>query len=302
MMRSHIQRGLLAVAFLILPLGASEISWFSGFEATNLASDDSPMDAGFQFELGVFEGSFIPTLSNKDQWAANWRPAQRVDYSPATQSFDGVFTVENNDPPFTIGKPVYVWGWRLAGNAAEWILFRDTIWTWPEAAFGFPEYWEASEASAIIGEINETGSPFLMKSAAVTGAASPTTTWDQWQAKELAGEPLNGPQDDPDEDGTPNLLEFVFDTDPLTVTPPSPTPVTLVEDGGDRFLQIAIPRRIEHATELAVEVSPDLTAWQSGSLHTQVVADDVDGLVVRDLTPLSPSVPARFMRLKAMLP
>ncbi|HSP42841.1 MAG TPA: hypothetical protein VLO11_08225 [Luteolibacter sp.] len=304
MMRSLIQHGLLVVALSVSPLAARQIKWASDPSVTNLTSDNSSMDDGFQFELGVFEGSFVPTLSNKDEWAANWRPAKRVDYNPATQAFDGEFLVENNDPPFTIDKPAYVWGWRLAGNAAEWILFRDATWNWPEVdPFpGFSLEWDASEATAIIGDIDATGSPFLMKSAAVTGAASPTTTWEQWQAKQLAGEPQNGPQDDPDEDGTPNLLEFVFDTDPLTATPPPQTPVTMIEDGGDSFLQISIPRRIEHAAELSVEVSPDLAAWQSGPLHTQVVADDLDGLVVRDLTPLSPSAPARFMRLKATLP
>jgi len=303
-MRSYIQRGLLVVAFCTSPLAASLIDWFSGFEAVNLASDDSPMDAGFQFELGVFEGSFVPTLSNMDQWAANWRPAQRVDYNPATQAFEGLFSVENNDPPFTAGKAAYVWGWRMGASGAEWILFRAPSWTWPEAD-EFPFFsieWDAADATAIIGEIGGPVDPFLMKSAAVSDAASPTTTWNQWRAKMLAGEPLDGPNDDPDLDGTPNLLEFVFASDPRVASPPPQTPVSVVTVGEDRFLQITVPRRVEHPADLTVEVSSDLATWHSGPAHTLTVADDLQGLVVRDLTPMSPTAPARFMRLKASLP
>jgi len=304
MMRSHIQYGLLVVALSTSPLGASEIQWYSAFEATNLASDASPMDASFQFELGVFEGSFVPTLTNKGQWAANWRPAERADYDPVTQAFDSIFVVEDNQTPFAVGKPAYVWGWRMGASGAEWILFRAPSWTWPEAD-EFPFFsieWDAADATAIIGEIGGPGDPFLMKSAAVTGVASPATTWEQWQAKFLDGEPLDGPNDDPDLDGTPNLLEFVFGTDPLAAGPPPQTPVSVVTVGDDRFLQISIPRRVEHSVDLTVEVSSDLVTWNSGPSHTLGVADDVDALVVRDLTPFSSSVPVRFMRLQASLP
>jgi hypothetical protein len=291
---------------MLLPsvLVAREIEWFSAVGANNLTSLGMAMDGGYQFELGVFEGAFVPTISNKEQWAANWRPAQRVDYNPGIDAFDSSYQVADNEPPFNAGKNAYIWGWRVDAANSEWILFRAESWTWPVSDIFNPNAleWDAVEATAVIGTIDPDGVPFLMQSAAVTDAASPTTTWDQWQAKHLAGETLDGPQDDPDKDGTPNLLEFVFDTDPLTATPPPQTPVNLIEDGGDRFLQISIPRRIEHAADLWVEVSPDLTAWQSGSLHTQVVADDLGGLVVRDSTPLSPSAAARFMRLKATLP
>ena len=307
MIRSHIPQGVVAAALILTtPLVADEIDWFSDFQAVNRTSNGAPMDAAFQFELGVFEGSFVPTLANQTQWAANWRAAQRVDYNPLTQAFDGNLDVTDNDPPFTAGKVAYIWGWRLNGADTEWILLRADSWNWPAPdPFNpfppFPLQWSAAEATAVIGEVNASGVPFLMKSAAVTGAASPTTTWPQWRTKFL-GVTSNGPNDDPDMDGTPNLLEFVFATNPLAPEPPALTPLEVVADGGDRFLQIAIPRRAEHAAVLTVQVSSDLTTWNSGPLHTVTVVDEVEHLVVRDLTPLTPTQPRRFMRLQATLP
>lgn len=134
-----------------------------------------------------------------------------------------------------------------------------------------------------------------MKSASVTNAAPPSTSYLQWQTEHLPGEPLDGPGDDPDNDGVLNLLEFVFGTLPKTAGAPTVTPVSLVVGK----LQIFIPRRIDRPAVLTVEVSPDLVNWSSGPAHTAVVTDDVSGLVVRDLTPLDPANPKRFMRLKA---
>ena len=129
-----------------------------------------------------------------------------------------------------------------------------------------------------------------------------STTWEQWQFTELAGEALNGPNDDPDQDGTPNLLEYVFGTSPLQAGAPTATPVEIVTLAGQRFLQITIPRRSDHPAELTVEVSSDLTKWDAGPAATEVVSDTPAALVVRDLTPLDDATPQRFMRLRAELP
>jgi len=128
-----------------------------------------------------------------------------------------------------------------------------------------------------------------------------STTWEQWQLTELAGEALNGPNDDPDHDGTPNLLEYVFGTSPLQAGAPTATPVEIVTLAGQRFLQITIPRRIDHPAALTVEVSSDLTTWDAGPMFTEVVSDTPAALVVRDLTPLGTGTPQRFMRLQAEL-
>ncbi len=137
-----------------------------------------------------------------------------------------------------------------------------------------------------------------MKSASVTNVAPPSTSFAQWQTEFLDGEPLNKPADDPDKDGVSNLLEFVFGTAPKTANAPVATPVAL-QSG---HAVITIPRRIDHLVTLTVEVSGNLVTWNSGPLHTAIVSDEVAALVVRDLTPLSPANPRRFIRLKASLP
>jgi hypothetical protein len=279
---------------------AERISWFSGAGAVNHTSASLPMDAGFRFELGVFEGSFIPSSSNKELWAQHWRPAMRTAYDASAKAFNDLHEVWDNLTPFTVGKPAYIWGFRGDALAGEWILFRAPSWTWPVVNPLNPEppTWNAALATPVLGQINAAGTPFLMKSAAVTGAAPPTTSWQQWRDEQLTGELLDEPGDDPDHDGTPNLLEFVFGTLPQTANPPVPTPASLVSG----HVTITIPRRVDHAVLLTVEVSGNLTNWQSGPGHTETVSDTVTALVVRDLTPLDSANPKRFIRLRAVLP
>lgn len=279
---------------------AETIYWFSDAGKTNLDSTGTPMDGAYRFELGVFNGSFVPTLANMAEWAAKWNAAKRTSYNAANKKFAGTFTVTNNTAPFVSGKPAYVWGFRGDALNGEWILFRLSSWTWPVPnpmnPFGLD--WNAGSATAVIGQIDADGNPFLMQSAAVTNAAPPSTTWTQWKAEFLAGEPLNGKDDDPDRDGSSNLLEFVFGTTPTSAGAPVATPVELA--GG--HLQITVPRRIDHVAVLTVEVSSDLTNWHSGPAHTEVVDDGIAALIVRDLTALDASHPQRFMRLSASIP
>ncbi len=292
----------LAIMLAGVPLRAERITWFSPSPAVNETGSGLPMDGAFRFELGVFEDSFTPLPCNKDQWARHWRPAARTAYDPVVATFLSPFDVEHNSPPFTVGKPAYIWGFRGTPLAGEWILFRAASWNWPVVDYlGMnpePPFWDAATATPVIGAINASGSPFLMKSAAVTMASPPKTTWEQWRADHLAGETLDKPGDDPDHDGVPNLLEFVFGTPPLAAGAPADTPVTLVSD----HATITIPRRIDHVATLVVEVSGDLVTWNSGPAHAETVGDTVTSLVVRDLTPLGPANPRRFIRLRAALP
>jgi hypothetical protein len=275
------------------------ILWNSDAAATNKDSAGQSMAGGFRFELGVFTGTFVPTNSNKADWAANWNVAQRTSYNTSTKRFTDSFVVTHNTSPFTQGKAAYVWGFKGDPLAGEWILFRAASWTWPSAAAFPPAFheWFAKDATAVIGQIHSDGTPFLMKSAAVVNAAPPTTTYAQWKADTLTGEPLNAKGDDPDQDGSSNLLEYVFGTPPTVAGAPVATPVSVV--GG--FLQIRIPRRTDHPATLTVEVSDDLENWFSGPAHTEVVDNGLEALVVRDLTPFGGAHPKRFMRLRASL-
>ena len=292
------------VAFwcLLVPVKAQTlIEWFSAQNATNLAANGiSTMDASFRFELGVFTGSFVPTSSNTAQWSANWNAAQRVRYRTDLKRFTGSLTVNSATAPFTAGKAAYVWGFKGDPAAGEWILFRAASWTWPSAAAGPPAFllWEAKDATAILGTINLSGSPFLMQAAAVANAVPPTTTWAQWQADELAGETLILPHEDADGDGTANILEFISGTSPLSRNPSPIAPEALASLSGEKYLQLTIPRRADRPATLIVEVSENLSVWNSGTGHTATVSSSTTSLTVRDLIPVSPAAPKRFIRLR----
>lgn len=256
------------------------------------------MDGGYEFQLGVFANGFEPTQANAGLWLQFWTPAQTVSYNSTGQRFAGLYQVSDNNAPFTAGAKAWIFGYREGVADSEWILFRSGGWLWPaldpNPIFPIEVDWNAKDAntnSVVIGTIHPTGSPFLMQSAAVQSYA-------QWQTTDLTGEALDDPEDDPDLDGSSNLLEFVFGTDPKTANAPVATPVAL--DSG--HVVITIPRRIDHLAVLTVEVSGNLVDWNSGDGFTEIIQDDASALVVRDLTSLGPANPKRFIRLKAVLP
>lgn len=275
-------------------LEAETISWFSNANQTNLDHDDLVMDAGFHFELGVFSASFEPTNRNIAKWSTYWTPADSTVYNAATKRFADQFQVTNNNSPFLVGTKAWIYGFRVTPTGTDMLLFRSTAWTWPAPNLmnPFALEWKISAVNEVVlGSVNTGGSPFLMKSAAVQ-------FFGQWQTEFLTGEPLNGPADDPDEDGTSNLLEFVFGSPPeVAGLPPA---VTLTLSAG--YSQISIPRRIDRPADLTVEVSGNLTDWQSGPAVTETVVDGAEAWIVRDLTPVGPAHPTRFMRLKVVTP
>ncbi|RYD81838.1 MAG: hypothetical protein EOP84_10350, partial [Verrucomicrobiaceae bacterium] len=213
-----------------------EINWYSPRSQTNLTASGAVMDGSFQFQLGAFANGFVPTISNCADWSANWSPAATTPYVPTSniRAFDAVFSLTGNAAPFVVGAKAYIWG-RASGSAShEWILFRASTWTWPSATPSGPTFqipWGADEANEVIlGSVNPSGSPFFMRSVAVR-------TYQQWKTETLAGQPLDGPNDDPDHDGIPNLLEFLFGTSPTLTNAPAVTPTSVVEISGQKYLQ-----------------------------------------------------------------
>ncbi|MES2440974.1 MAG: hypothetical protein V4584_18055 [Verrucomicrobiota bacterium] len=276
---------------------AETINWYSAPKA-NLTSTGQNMDGAFQFQLGVFTGGFVPTAGNVSQWSAHWISAQSASYNPTTMVFESAFSFTGNSAPFSIGAKAYVWG-RFTGSAKdEWILFRKNDWTWPDGSTvpaGFHDWNAAAANDVVLGTINTTGTPFLMKSESVH-------SYTQWRDGQFAGEESNTPAADPDHDGISNLLEFIFGTSPTSAGPPTPTPVSLVSLSGQRYLQIAIPRLRNRLATVTVEVSDDLTIWNSGDAFTTEVSNTADTLIVRDKIPTSPGIARRFMRIKVVTP
>src|SRR5262245_48621337 len=63
-----------------------------------------------------------------------------------------------------------------------------------------------------------TSSDYTASAGWIGQLATGCPAFDAWRALKLAGNPLNGPADDPDSDGYSNLMEFAFDTNPLSGT------------------------------------------------------------------------------------
>ena len=291
----------LLLAFLLLSVAQAEtVKWFSDPARVNLDSVGSPMDGGFEFQLGAFKDGFEPTASNAAQWASKWVMADATDYNATNALFDSQFELESNAAPFAVNGKAWVWGIRNTPTGSEWILFRNSSWKWPSAGSGGPPsppsiFWNTKDANEVVlGAIHANGSPFLMQSAAVSSYA-------QWSAVAFEGEGLDGPDDDPDQDGVSNLLEFVFGTSPL-IAGSQQVMDSWFESGGQRYLQLTVPRRRDRLALFSVEVSENLSLWQSGASVTAVVSDQPNSWVVRDLAPQTPQHPKRFIRFKATLP
>jgi hypothetical protein len=292
----------LLLASLVLSAAHAEtVKWFSDPGRVNLDSTGAAMDGGFEFQLGAFKDGFEPSASNAVQWASMWVVADTTDYNAITGLFDAQFELESNAAPFTVNGKAWMWGIRNTPAGSEWVLFRNTSWKWPAAGSGGPPsppsiFWNTKDANEIVlGAIHANGSPFLMQSAAVSSYA-------QWSVGGLAGETLNGPNDDPDHDGVSNLLEFVFGTSPLVAGPQTGAMSSWFESGGQQYLQLTVPRRRDRLALYAVEVSENLSLWQSGASFTAVVSDQPNSWIVRDLTPRNLQHPKRFIRFKATLP
>lgn len=287
----------LIVSLLVLAGSArgKTINWYSQIPKTNLTSTGGKMDGSEQFQLGVFTGGFVPTADNITQWAAHWSCAQTATYNPGTNVFDGILTVTSNAGPFSKGAKAYVWQRSSCASKDEWMLYRKSDWTWPapNAMDPFPLVWNTADANEIVlGTINPAGNPFLMKSESIV-------SYTQWMNSQLASESKNGPNDDPDHDGVPNLLEFALGTSPNKAGGPAATPMTLAEVAGRKYVEISIPRLRNRLLATTVEVSDDLKTWTSGDTVTEVVTNTDQLLVVRDKTAIGSGVTRRFMRLRA---
>lgn len=116
---------------------------------------------------------------------------------------------------------------------------------------------------------------------------------------------VSGLTADPDGDGFSNLAELAFNLNPrLAAAPPGGTTHALVTQGAFMANQITFPRLMAApGITYVVEVSSDLQTWTgptgSSQVGLQQTTDGVTQLVTfRDSTPLGPSVPRRFMRVR----
>jgi hypothetical protein len=117
-------------------------------------------------------------------------------------------------------------------------------------------------------------------------------------------DPMSGPAGDPDGDGIPNLLEYAFNTDPMS---PNANPVTasMQENprDGARYLTVTYPRRIDaDGLTYTLEVSDDLQTWSSAvPLEEVQIAPGTDRtteFVTLQVMAPSDSAGQKFVRLR----
>ncbi len=289
-----------------LPAEARVIHWYCDASGSKQFSSGFSLDSRMHFELGVFTGTFVPTSGNKDQWASHWQAAQRVSYNPGTGVFTGVFTVENNDSPFVQNKRAYIWGFSPEYAGGEWILASHTNWKWPVPDPFNPNdlYWNIAQATEVLaGAVNSVSPPYVLRTSAVSPSSPPPlTTWTQWQAEKLAGEPLNGPGQDPDHDGSTNAEEYAHATDPKLASSVARVTSQWYVSGASRYLAIFVPVRPDRSLNLEFGTATSLTgSWDWTGTHTGVVSQSVNGWTVRCLDPVS-AAPRRFLRARYTVP
>lgn len=127
-----------------------------------------------------------------------------------------------------------------------------------------------------------------------SSGASFRTPWTIWRAQNS----VQLPEDDPDKDGVPNLLEYALNLSPNTTTPLTQRIVNDLDS--NQYLRLTITKN-PNATDVlySVEVSSDLINWSS--TPTVILQNTSTTLQVRDTEVMS-SANRRFMRLRVTQP
>jgi autotransporter-associated beta strand protein len=145
--------------------------------------------------------------------------------------------------------------------------------------------------------VQQSGNNLMLAYTAANPDANSNGILDTWEVARFgnANPGSNLPGDDPDHDGLSNLLEYAFDTHPLT---PGVSPIAYdLETLGDgKHLRLTVPKN-PAATNLtySVETCGNLDDWSSSD--TTIETNTATQLIVRDNV-TSTTATRRFIRLK----
>ncbi len=138
----------------------------------------------------------------------------------------------------------------------------------------------------------------------VATGAGPTAEYTHWAFDSGLPAALRGPEDDADNDGIPNLLEFVLDLDPLRPGAVDLVPATLDVDGMTYPAVGYVRRTGLGGVSAAIQASdgPGFAALHDVvEVSVQPRDDGTEQVVVRSAIPLS-QMPNQYFRLTATLP
>jgi len=190
---------------------------------------------------------------------------------------------------------------RMGGNAADAIAA-----TWPELpqqGFGLRLY------GSLYGNGQSTG-PLLNSGDATVRNLSvsiDTPSIDNWAqsvftAEQAADPAISSPTADPDGDGIPNFLAYIYGLDPLGNVPPPPNALpsagTIKDESNQDYLSWTFRRIRNPFIEVTVEASDDFLNWVVIPTRIQSITDNGDGtdtIVVIDISPF-PGKESRYMR------
>lgn len=124
--------------------------------------------------------------------------------------------------------------------------------------------------------------------------ASFRTSWTIWRGQNS----VQLPDDDPDKDGVPNLIEYALNLSPSAATPLHQRIVNDLDS--NQYLRLTITRN-PAATDIlySVEASSDLVTWTTTDVL--ILQNTSTTLQVRDTQPMT-SANRRFMRLRVTQP
>jgi len=169
----------------------------------------------------------------------------------------------------------------------------------------------ASRTATVTPAANQTGTATITITVS-DGALTAQTAFDltvtpnfsSWISGFSVGA-LTGPGDDPDGDGLSSLLEYsVAGGNPATANAGIRPVLSKTTDSDSEYATLTVNKNLT-ATGISylVEVSGDLSTWNSGPTNTtQVSAPGANPLVVRDNTALGTAPGQRFIRLRILQP
>ncbi len=253
-------------AMTLATLDARQINWRGITNKTNLTSADTPLNAGFVFELGCFEEGFAPTAGNTGEWSSHWHTVAQAPYRESDATFSASYFVASNQAPTTFGKRVYIWGHGLNGSTHEWILAGNPTWTWPSPSdIGFALTWVLnSSTETVIGSIGGSSDPVYLRTSAVSDSPPPVGDPETWRryafGSELSNPLISDWHADPDDDGWDNLTEYALAKQPLEF---DGEPALLAETSTHGNSSVSLTRHPNRKVTTSIEISEDFEQWAS---------------------------------------